>query len=582
MKKFSFLFLSLALFGQIASAIPADPRPFKYTQPDGTVITLRLMGDEFDHWTVDENTGNEVVLDGDGYYRPVSGVYRSARLAPAQVNNLRSRAAEFRSYNAHRDLTHGERKIPVILMQFSDLEFTLDNPVQQFTDLLNKKGYSANGGTGSVQDYYRDNSHGKFVPVFDVLPVVTLSKSYKYYGQDGYDTDVHVGEAIVEAIQLSDPLADFSQYDSDGDGYVDMLMVYYAGHNQAEHAPDYTIWPHQSGVSTDEQFDGVYFGTYFCTSEYKGSAGTRMCGIGTSSHEFGHSLGLPDFYDTDYGKNGSAHAMDEFSIMCSGSYNNEGRTPPYFTSEERKILGWMDEQIEIYGSGPLTIESIDNNVAYYTTTDVEGEYFVYEARLDNGWDEALSEYGLLVYHVDKSTAHSVAGMACKYHWDYWQYRNDLNAYGSHPMCYVIPAGSQSNLDYYGYDWLFGNIEKTYVPKSWSGDDTRYSFYDITINADNVSMNVVDLLHDGQDEGLAKLGYNSIADPGKGNYSAGDKFELKLNASRRYLPSSTKWYLDGKRVTGESITLVSGNHTIKAELTISSGTNEIVELEINVN
>ena len=96
------------------------------------------------------------------------------------------------------------------------------------------------------------------------------------------------------------------------------------------------------------------------------------------------------------------------------------------------------------------------------------------------------------------------------------------------------------------------------------------------------MTVVDLVHENQDEGLAKLGYNSIADPGKGNYSAGDKFELKLNASRRYLPSSTKWYLDGKRVTGESISLVSGQHTIKAELTISSTTSEVVELEINVN
>ena len=582
MKKFSFLFLCLALFGQIASAVPADPRPFKYTQPDGTVITLRLVGDEFDHWTVDENTGNEVVLDGDGYYRPVSGVYRSARLAPAQVNSLRSRAAEFRSYNAQRDLTHGERRIPVILMQFSDLEFTLDNPVQKFSDLLNKKGYSENGGTGSVQDYYRENSHGEFIPVFDVLPVVTLSKSYKYYGQDGYDIDIVVSEAIVEAIELTDPLADFSQYDSDGDGYVDMLMIYFAGHNQAEHAPDYTIWPHQSGVSTDDKFDGVRFGAYFCTSEYKGASGTRMCGIGTSSHEFGHSLGLPDFYDTNYGKNGTTHAMDDFSIMSGGSYNNDGRTPPYFTSEERKILGWMDGQTEIYGSGPLTIESIDNNVAYYTTTDVEGEYFVYEARMDKGWDKGLSEHGLLVYHVDKSTEHIVGWGACKYHWDSWQYRNDLNAYGSHPMCYVIPAESQSDLDYYGYNWLFGNSVKSYVPKSWSGDDTRYSFYDITVNSDDVSMNVVDLVHDGQEEGLAKLGYNSIADPGKGSYSAGDKFELKVNTSRRHLPSTIKWYLDGKRVTGDYITLVSGKHTIKAEMSISSSTNEIVELEINVN
>jgi Immune inhibitor A peptidase M6. len=114
-----------------------------------------------------------------------------------------------------------------------------------------------------------------------------------------------------------------------------------------------------------------------------------MCGIGTTTHEFGHSLGLPDFYDTDYATNGEAGGLYDFSTMDGGPYNNNGRTPPYFNAEELMMLGWMDGLTEISSQGTLSIVPIQNRVAYKVPTSTPGEYFVLECRAASGWDASL-------------------------------------------------------------------------------------------------------------------------------------------------------------------------------------------------
>ena len=51
---------------------------------------------------------------------------------------------------------------------------------------------------------------------------------------------------------------------------------------------------------------------------------TTIDGIGTFAHEFGHCLGLPDFYDTG---DGDYYGMGSWDIMCLGCYGNNGYTP---------------------------------------------------------------------------------------------------------------------------------------------------------------------------------------------------------------------------------------------------------------
>ena len=139
---------------------------------------------------------------------------------------------------------------------------------------------------------------------------MTLSNGYAYY-------DTHVARMIVEACNLvADQGVDMTQYDTDNDGRLDNVFVYYAGHNEAEGAASNTIWPHRSVVTTGDRVQGKLIYDYACTSELRGSAGTSMCGIGTFCHEFGHVLGLPDYYDTE---RSGAYTIGSWDIMCSGS-----------------------------------------------------------------------------------------------------------------------------------------------------------------------------------------------------------------------------------------------------------------------
>lgn len=261
-------------------AVPAYPGKIKVVQPDGSVITIQIHGDEWFHYITDQR-GKVVAQGPDGFYRPAAMPTAAEREEAAQ---MRRAASQMRAQAAHaRSLTQGRHKIPVVLVNFSDKEFVVNNPKTAFSDMLNKEGYAANGGTGSVRDYYYENSHGEYEPMFEVYGPVTVSKTSEYYAQNKTE---RAWEALKEACSLLNAEIDFSQYDSDSDGYVDMILMYYAGHNQAEGGGTDTIWPHQSSGRSIGNYDGKSVQRYFCTSELKGSSGLLMCGIGTTTHEF--------------------------------------------------------------------------------------------------------------------------------------------------------------------------------------------------------------------------------------------------------------------------------------------------------
>lgn len=485
-----------------ASAIPARPGTFKYTQPDGTVIELRRHGDEFFHWNTRSADGQVMKLGDDGFWRPGTLDYASmeaARNIRRRVNELRAARRSGAGPRTHNQdpMTHGQRHIPVLLVQFSDLSFRISDPKGSFEKLLCQQGYSANGATGSVRDYYYENSGGAFEPIFDVYGPVTLSKTMSYYGKnDSAGNDLgNAAYAVAEAAKLLDNEIDFSNYDADNDGVVDMILMYYAGYNEAEYGPEESIWPHQWNVEakTKVTLDGKRLSPYFCTSELRGNSGTKMCGIGTTCHEFGHSLGLPDFYDTDYEENGECGAVYGFSTMCSGSYNNNGCTPPYFNSEERIFLGWLlDSDVPQLPDGKVSLISVKNDVAYRSYTETEGEYFLYECRDGSGWDAPLPT-GMVVYHVDKSKIRRVGYSTPYTLWYDWEDSNSINAYGDHPCYYVVPAANQSSLYYTkGEEYMvfpgYSKI-KNYNPVDWENTPTGTSLSGIAYNNGEVSFTV---------------------------------------------------------------------------------------------
>ena len=576
--------------------IPAHPGTFVHVQPDGTTLTLRRVGDEWGHSIIDVHTGRTLRLDADGWYREESEA--SARQRRATARSRRSTAHRVRAARSGEPIAVGQKHFLVVLVEFSGLSFTVKNPQEAFRSLLNEHGYSANGGVGSARDFYYDNSHGYFEPIFDVFGPVPLPNTYSYYGANDSDgNDLRAEQAVIEACRALDGDVDFSQYDNDGDGYVDMVFMYYAGYGEADDDNDdeNTIWPHQwyieSGAGKTVTLDGVKLDSYACTNERIGSGSRRgtMCGIGTACHEFGHAMGLPDFYDTDYKTNGLSDGLYSYSTMCSGSYNNDGRTPPYFNMMERIMLGWKSETDlrEFSASGYVTLSSIDENVAYRIPTEQDGEFFILECRGNNGWDAALPGHGLLVYHADQSERlvsistyvngkQTNVQVSASELWSNWMELNSINANGSHPCFYLIPAASPSSLS---YSWESRipfpyNSNNSYTPVSWDGVTSPISLSGITYASNQVSFTVTVPKED--------LDYNLIANPGDGVYQAGDRFSFELVESETRPVGSVNWYYDDEPASSASVTLTAGVHTVEAHLTLTSGIKKIVTLELTVN
>ena len=473
--------MALALCGN-AGAAPATPKPVRFRQPDGSFITLRIHGDEFASWVTDLD-GNLMKEDEDGFYRPAPETSETTlRLRAASARESLSSAVR----PVSRSLRNGQRHFLVLPIEFADLSFLSEDPGGAFTAMLNQAGYAENGGTGSARDYFRENSMGVFDPVFDVVGPVRVSQGFAYYGKDTpVQTDVNVGKLLVEACDLVKaqvPDFRFSDYDQDGDGYIDNIFYYFAGHNQAEGAGSSRIWPH-SGILREgmaHALDGVQISGYACTSECTGASGTTLCGIGTFCHEFGHVLGLPDLYDTDHADNGQGPGLYGFSLMSRGNYNNDGRTPPYLTAEERMILGWMDEAEIWTTEGQKTLPGIQYNVAGKTLVNNEGEYYLYEVRTGTGWD-AFVPAGLLIYHVDRS-ANLIHGVSAAKR---WETGIQINAFASHPGIF-IKSSTGSSSDWTKVPFPGPDGARTFdssspaPPRDWAGYSTERFLKDITV------------------------------------------------------------------------------------------------------
>lgn len=463
--------LAVALFALAlvpVGATVAYPGVVQVRQPDGSMIDIKVIGDEYFNYRTTTD-GYTVAQGSDGFYYYASYDNSGLRLSSARVAGggaslmgavgrvkgvdqgvfmtLRQRNMVRRAMPDRVDVAGVSpaampfEKVLVLLVQFSDLKFVTPAPEQAFTNMLNQKGYSVNGATGSARDYFSDNSMGKYNPTIDVFRVVTVPRSYEYYGSnvDGNDARPQqmVIDACTEAVKQGLRLAD---YDTNGDGVLDNVFIYYAGHNEAEGGSAATIWPHRWSVPRGTNIGGVQVLDYACTSELKGATGASMAGIGTFCHEFGHVLGLCDLYDTNGLMGGTAITMGPVAIMDSGNYLNSGNTPPFYTSVERELLGWMTPDV-ISKPGVFTIPTIDKNKAYKIETQNPGEYFLLESRGDKSWDKYLEGVGMLVYHIDKSN-NMVDGRKAV---DTWKLSNNCpNGAAKHQCADLVEASGVEN------------------------------------------------------------------------------------------------------------------------------------------
>ncbi len=548
MKRITLSILLTTLAIATALAIPAKRGKFQHTQSDGTVVTYEIVGDEFNNRLVVDGLYSAISgEDGDLYYAINRGghlVRSDVKVKPtSRMNNherevmqqsmgarkmvenpyfgsyqnsperaIQRKAAALQGSAPHESALElgewggeikGKRNMLVILVEYTDVKFSIDDPHTQFTNLLNQEGYAENGGTGSASDYFNYASSGQFEPVFDVVGPYTLSNNRKYYGgNDKYGDDQAPAIQAKEACELADANGvDFSKYDNDNDGKIDLVFVVYAGHNPAEGGPADAVWPHKWDVypgynipeSTYPRYDGKQFTVYACTSELKGYRGTNMTGIGSFCHEFSHAIGLPDWYDTE---NNVCFGMDFASIMHSGNYLNSSCTPPTYNILERWLVGWTLPK-EIHSAGNYQISHVSTNDGYILwANEDKTECFLFEARTKAGgckWDKYLNEgdssynfqggEGLLVYHVDWTGQY----------YNRWV-KHTINTDPNH-QCATIFRSNPSATTENSKGWFFPgsrnvttiSYDSTPVFQNWAFERLPYYFDNIAIEGSTVTM-----------------------------------------------------------------------------------------------
>ncbi|MCL0088136.1 M6 family metalloprotease domain-containing protein [Dehalococcoidia bacterium] len=203
----------------------------------------------------------------------------------------------------------------------------------------------------SVRDYFREVSFGKLDIVTVNLPSASdwfgAPENYDYYvdGKGGGGSYPRNAQRLVEdLVKLADPLIDFSEYDNNGDGYVDILMVVHAGTGREATGDDNDIHSHAWRTSTAVSVDGVKVHHYAVMPEYwpRDWADLPNMTIGVFAHELGHIFGLPDLYDTD----GSSHGVGRWCLMGASSWNGlvngelMGSSPAHPSAWARIELGW--------------------------------------------------------------------------------------------------------------------------------------------------------------------------------------------------------------------------------------------------
>ena len=464
MKRITLILMS-CLMSLTTWAAKANPAPMTFVQSDGTEITVRLYGDEHFSWYATTD-GILLVRNGNDFF--VAEVDENGDLTATTLrahNDGQRTTLERNMMKAQRrDIFFSEkadrrraalRRVPVnpaaappyfphsgsptaivILVNFADTTFVVDDPVKTFDQYLNGDeqqdfGHHEHMNSCSVRQYFEDISFGQFTPKFNVIGPVTVSKGMAYYGANSGSTkDKNYIEMLKEACRLArqQELVDFTDpiYDSDGDGNIDLVYFVYAGYGESNGAPSNTIWPKSSYTSINLDDADMKpaedtpncgkkirrFGLnnelngYWGHSFYKvdGKPEKFVNGIGLFCHEFSHTMGLPDFYPYNASaRTVSNQEMEMWSIMDGGEYLNYGYSPAAYTAWEREAMSWLEVET-LSENQHIDIMPIDDNGKAYRIVNPAdaNEYMMIENILQQGKNKEALGHGLLVYHVQWS------------------------------------------------------------------------------------------------------------------------------------------------------------------------------------
>ena len=448
------LIICLMLCSLTTWAAKAESIPVQVRQADGSVVTVILRGDEHINWytTLDgvllvqgadnnyyigkvEKSGNLIAtkqLAHEAHTRSQVELNLIAKQDKekffAYVNKIAEESENTydnspltrgpiidSAYNGVPYFPHtGSPKALVILAEFQDTTFTIQDTKKVFTNYLmnedhfSDKRYNQDQNYKGVRGYFKDCSYRKFTPVFDVVGPIKLPQAHAVYGAGNDRMDL----LLADACAAVDGMVNFADYDANNDGIVDLVYVIYAGHSaNTSGNKDTNIWPKSGTITISNKFDGKSIRRYGVSNELNGSEKTsknnkKINGIGLFCHEFSHTLGLPDIYayNTD-AENQDNQGMEYWDIMDGGTGIRGGRVPASYLAWEREVMGWMNID-ELKNDITINnLKSIDNGGKAYKIVNPKNsnEYIVLQSiqkgAWNQGWGDNTYGKGLFAYRI---------------------------------------------------------------------------------------------------------------------------------------------------------------------------------------
>ncbi len=292
---------------------------------------------------------------------------------------------------------------------------------------------------GTITEAYMEMSRGQLTLIGEVLPWVRTSRPMAAVvgTENGLGDDADLAPYFIEALELSDETIDFGLYDNDGpdnvpnsgddDGFVDAMTFEFLEIGGSCGGP--SIWPHRYGISPSnggEPFtsdDARAGGGFVRVNAYIVQGATDCEGeevqiANTISHEYGHVLGLPDFYHptASGGAEGRRWVLGCWALMAAGSWGCgpvvEDRVPygpSHMSPRNKNVLGWLDFTevgLDPVNNKEYVLDPVQTSGdALRIHLDSEGrEYLLVEYRAQVGFDSNIPADGVLVYHQDLEAA----------------------------------------------------------------------------------------------------------------------------------------------------------------------------------
>ena len=484
----------------LCNASVAYPGLIDFKQPDGSVVKIKLRGDENLKWAETEDgytllydkVGNLVYaeLDNKGDLVPTDivatdiakrpiDVQRRLQLTPKKlfysesqrsaVNQLRQARTVQRSAVGPQKAVSGSMKALVILVDYPDCAFSKTK--DDFDKLMNQLNYTEGNRRGSVRDFYKENSFGQLDLTADIAGVYRLSNNRAYYGANTTSgaNDIRPKEMAEEAIRAANGDVNYANYS--------IIHIIYAGRGEESGGGSDCIWAHSWTV--DLTLDGKKISTYSCSPELRAPAdpydtNTYITNIGVICHEMAHALGTADFYDVDGSTNGSYDGTGMWDIMADGEWLAGGACPAHFNPYTKIYdFGWASPTV-VSGRSQhkLYAKSKDGFVRINTSTS--NEYFLLEYRVQKGFDSELPGHGLIIYRASEGLSkHSSNTINASHKQQFYvvaanaKYSlptSDATSYGV-VNSYTAPFPGNNGVD---------EFTDTSVPsmKSWSGANTN--------------------------------------------------------------------------------------------------------------